>query len=216
VTCVTYPRPVKPIGNPAEPDHVGTELDRTGTAARCPSCSAALRADAQWCSLCHHDLRPAPVPVAIPSPTPPPYAGQAPLTAPDPLTSPLLDLVLPPLPSAQLSAVPEDLPAAAAPVAAGAAVSWPCTRCGATNALTADVCKDCGSGFLAAVSEPPSLVVPGIGDLQQYSRGHRAALALGLVALILVPLALITFLLTGEPPKNGTSGTDTTVTTVSP
>jgi hypothetical protein len=188
---------------------VGTDL----VTARCPSCNASLRPDAQWCSLCHHDLRPAPAPVAIPEPTQPLYGGSDPLPAPDPLTASLLDLVLPPVPSTQLSAVPVEVAVPQAPLTDDAA-TWPCTACGATNALTEEACTVCGSRFLAAASEPPSLVVPGIGDLQHYSRGHRAAIAAGFLALILVPLALITFLLTGEPPKGTPSNSDVTVTTV--
>lgn len=39
---------------------------------RCPQCSAAVRPDALWCSLCHFSLQSAPEPVAVtvPAPTP--------------------------------------------------------------------------------------------------------------------------------------------------
>jgi len=174
---------------------------------RCPSCNASLRPDALWCSLCHHDLRPpAPVAPVIPAPT---YGG------PDPLTAPLLDVLLPPVPQAVAPAVQEQAPV---PAAATDPATWPCTACGATNPLSLDVCSACGSRFLALASEMPSLVVPGVGDLQQLSRGHRVAVAAGFLAAILIPLALITFLLTGEPPKGapGGGGTETTITTVGP
>jgi hypothetical protein len=180
---------------------VGTDL----LAARCPSCNAALRPDAQWCSLCHHDLRPAPEPVqAIPAPAQPLYGGQ------DPLTAPLLDLVLPPVPATAAAVVQE------VPVAREQAASWPCTACGASNALTLDACGGCGSRFLALASEPTSLVVPGVGDLQRLSRGQRAAVAGGFVALLLVPLALITLLLTDAPKKDAPTGGDVSVTTTTP
>lgn len=203
--------PVKPVADRAEPHLVGTDLDLTGTAARCPSCNAALRTDALWCSLCHHDLRPAPAPVAIPSPSPSPYAG------PDPLTAPLLDVVLPPVPSTAAAGVPDVpvVPTTAAPaVPEPAGATWPCTACGARNAFELDACGECGSRFLALASDGPSLVVPGVGDLQQLSRGHRAAVAAGFLALVLVPLALITFLLTDAPKKDAPSGNDVTVSTV--
>ncbi len=177
--------------------------------ARCPSCNAYLRPDAAWCSLCHHDLRPAPEPVSIPAPTQPVYAES------DPLTGPLLDLVLPPVPQAELPAVPAR-EVGVADENAFAVVTWPCGSCGAKNALNAEICGTCGSKFLAAASELPSLVVPGIGDLQQLSRGHRAAVAAGFVAALLLPLALITLLLTKAPPATGGGGTETTVTNVSP
>jgi hypothetical protein len=201
VTRVTFCNPVKPTANPAEPHLVET------LAARCPSCNAALRSDAQWCSLCHHDLRPAPEPVAhVPAPAEAGYGGQ------DPLTAPLLDLVLPPVPRTEPEAV---LPAVPAPAAVPAELSWPCTACGAHNALASTVCGSCGSRFLQGASEAPSLVVPGVGDLQHLSRGHRAAVAAAFVALLVIPLALLTFFLTGEPPKDSPSpGGDGTVTTI--
>jgi ribosomal protein L40E len=139
-------------------------VETVNVAARCPACNAALRADAQWCSLCHHDLRPAPEPTA--------------------------------------------------PVQA-ALQEWPCTSCGARNPLSMTICSVCGSAFLAAAQTQVSLVVPGVGDLQHLSRGQRIAVAGGVLALVLVPLAAITFFLTPEPPKQPAGGsTDTTVTIV--
>jgi len=37
---------------------------------RCPQCSAAVRPDALWCSLCHFSLQSAPEPVAVTVPAP--------------------------------------------------------------------------------------------------------------------------------------------------
>ncbi len=180
--------------------------------AACPSCGAGLRPDALWCSLCHQDLRPAPAPVE-PDPAPAPvYAGH------DPLTAPLLDMFLAPAPAPApeatgVPAVPET--AATAAAEPGAAVTWPCTLCGAQNALALDVCAACGSPFLAGATELPTIVLPGVGDLRKLSRVHRAGVAFAVLLAVLLPLALITFLLTGEPPKDGT-GIETTVTTVAP
>jgi hypothetical protein len=36
---------------------------------RCPSCGATVPAAAGWCSLCHHDLRPAPEPTRVVAPS---------------------------------------------------------------------------------------------------------------------------------------------------
>ena len=186
-------------------------------AARCPACNAALRADAQWCSLCHHDLRPAPVapPVEVPAPSQPLYGGQ------DPLTAPLLDLVLPPVPQtvphAVAPVVPEPAQAPQAAPVQSALQEWPCTSCGSRNPLSSTICSTCGSAFLASASSQVSLVVPGVGDLQHLSRGQRLAVAGGFLALILVPLAALTFFLTDAPkkaPSNGT--TETTVITTTP
>ncbi len=50
---------------------------------RCPQCSAAVRPDALWCSLCHFSLQSAPEPVAVtvPAPTPVVQAEASPAPA---------------------------------------------------------------------------------------------------------------------------------------
>lgn len=188
---------------------MGPDTDQALRTASCPSCGAGLRPDAQWCSLCYHDLRPAPAPV-VPEPAPAYDAG-------DPLTAPLLDLLLPQAPVAQapVAQAAPVTPLPAVPGEAGATTepTWPCSRCGAHNALTLDACRDCGSPFLGGAAEAPALVLPGVGDIAKLSRGHRAAVAVGVVLAVLLPLALITFLMTPSPSKNG-GGTDTTVTVV--
>jgi len=106
-----------------------------------------------------------------------------------------------------LRAVPEPTPepvllaTIAAPVVsrprhASPAPGWPCTVCGADNALDAPACAGCGSGFLAALrhTTEPSLTLPGVGDVSRLSRAARLGLAvlLGLlVALLLIGLVLI-------------------------
>lgn len=189
---------------------MGPDLNQATRTASCPACGAALRPDAGWCSLCYHDLRPAAAPAA-PEPAPR-YGGD------DPLTAPLLDLLLPEPPPPVAAAAPASplpvVPASDVP-APRAEAAWPCTRCGAHNALTAGTCRDCGSPFLNGASEAPSLVLPGVGDLAQLSRGHRLAVALAVVMAVLVPLALVTFLLTDSPQKDS-SGTETTVTVIEP
>jgi hypothetical protein len=81
--------------------------------------------------------------------------------------------------------------------------------------MSSQLCGTCGAPFLAAASEKVALVVPGIGDISHYSRGQRIGIAGVLVAVVLVPLALITFLLTPEP-KQDSKSTPVTVTTVAP
>lgn len=47
------------------------------TDLRCPHCAAHLPAGAEWCSLCHADLRPGAQPPADPSPPSPPTSPAA-------------------------------------------------------------------------------------------------------------------------------------------
>jgi hypothetical protein len=64
---------------------------------RCPQCSAAVRPDALWCSLCHFSLQSAPEPVAVtvPAPTPVVQAEASP--------APASELTLSELPVSQLT-----------------------------------------------------------------------------------------------------------------
>jgi hypothetical protein len=186
---------------------VGPELSEAPRAAACPACGSALHADAQWCSLCYHDLRPAPAPA--PEPPTPAYDGL------DPLTAPLLDLVLPPVPQVVEPAPAAAAPAPREPVEQGP-LSWPCSRCAVPNPMTSHVCGTCGSPFLATAKETVSLVVPGIGDITHLSRGQRLAAAAAVLAAVLIPLALITFLMTPAPKPSDNGTTETTITNVNP
>ena len=116
----------------------------------------------------------------------------------DPLTQPLLDF-LPAAPEAATEAPP-----AAAPVVQGVEPTWPCTACAARNPIAATVCGACGTAFLAQVSAETKvrLVLPVVGDLGAMSRGKRVGVALGFVAAVCVPVALLTLALTGSPPKD--------------
>jgi hypothetical protein len=174
-----------------------------------------VRAEATFCGQCYADFRPPPPPApSVPSLplTPAPNAAYGPPAA-DPLTAPLLDVVLP------AGAVPAQ---AAAPEAAQPkkTATWPCSRCDAVNELTAVVCHICSAPFLATVAEETkvSLVLPGVGDLSRYGRGQRAGIAFMALMIILIPLALVTLLLTKAPPPSGpaTQTTTTTDTTVLP
>lgn len=143
---------------------------------RCPKCGAALRPDAPWCTLCYADLRPPPVTEVTD------VTAAAPLE-PDPLSAPL-------------RVVAPEVGAPAPVVAAGP--GWPCSACGATNAVERDTCAGCGLPFLSALREgqPPLLELPLVGDITRLSRAQRFGLAGGVV-LAFVLLTLVVGLLLG-------------------
>jgi hypothetical protein len=184
---------------------VGPDLTDMPRATACPSCGAATRPDAQWCGQCYADFRP---------PSLPELPVTAPITAPasasygepvgDPLTGPLLDL-LPDVP-----AVPAPT---AEPVVPVAEAAWPCTTCGAANPLSEPACGACGAPFLAQVrGNGPSLVLPLVGDLFALSRGQRLGVAGAAVLALVLPLALLTLLLTHSPPASTRTGSQTVPT----
>jgi hypothetical protein len=144
---------------------------------------------------------------------PPPTAAYG-VPAPDPLTAPLSQ-VLPVQPAPSVAAAAADAaPAAAAPEAPVAEATWPCTTCGAANPLSSMTCSDCGAGFLAAARTSTTLVLPLVGDIGAMSRGKRLGVAAGAVAALLVPLALLTLLLTKHPPQDTGPSTPSPVTEV--
>ena len=49
---------------------------------RCPQCSAAVRPDALWCSLCHFSLQSVPEPAAVTVPAPAPVVPAESIPAP--------------------------------------------------------------------------------------------------------------------------------------
>ncbi|MCW2681815.1 MAG: hypothetical protein JWM62_3216 [Frankiales bacterium] len=71
--------------------------------------------------------------------------------------------------------------------------TWPCTTCGASNAISNDACVACGAGFLAGLrdSEGPLLEIPGVGDLTRMSRGRRMLIAFGVVLAVIALVALL-------------------------
>ena len=141
--------------------------DLLDAGTRCPHCRAAVRPGAPWCTLCHADLRPPPQP------------------APEPVVAPSVPRVDP------LSA-----PAPALGLPNRSEPTWPCSTCGAANAISADTCAACGAGFLAGLreSEGPLLELPGVGDLTRMSRGQRMLLAFGIVLAFIALTAILGFL----------------------
>lgn len=192
-----------------------------GNRTACPQCGAAVRLDAAFCGQCYADFRPPPPPSAPVTPTPTASYG---VPAPDPLTAPLLDVVLPASTAAGLVPAQGAVPPAAAaqpvvvqPEAAAKAArptGWPCSRCETVNDFDAPLCGTCGSAFLSQVAEETKIavVLPIVGDLNRYSRGQRAGIAFAAIVVVLIPLALMTLLMTGKPPasRGGTTGTPVT------
>jgi hypothetical protein len=166
-----------------------------------------VRPQATFCGQCYTDFRPAPAPAAPLAPAPTATYGVA---ASDPLTAPLLDVVLPPGVVPAQGTAPAPAPAAAmsaamsAPMAPAArkTPTWPCTRCQAVNELSEMVCHVCAAPFLVTVAEETkvSLVLPVVGDLGKYGRGQRALIPPGVLTLTHIPRALDTLLLTHAPP----------------
>jgi hypothetical protein len=78
------------------------------------------------------------------------------------------------------------------------AAGWPCSACGATNAVELDTCAGCGTGFLATLraDEPPLLLLPGVGDVTRLGRAQRLGLGAA-VALTAVLLVLLVGVLVG-------------------
>jgi hypothetical protein len=83
------------------------------------------------------------------------------------------------------------------PPEGGVTAGWPCSACGATSPLTADVCGACGSAFLAGArtADVPLLELPVIGDISRLQRGQRLGLAFAVVLAVVVLTALLGLLL---------------------
>ncbi len=130
-----------------------------------------MRAGAPWCTQCFTDLRPEP--------------QERPVE--QSIQQPLLPAALPAQPQEPAPVVHSDAPDP----------RWPCTACGAANPLSVAACAACGAGFLSSLreTEPPLLVVPGVGDLAALSRAQRLGLAAGVVLTVLL-LVLVLGLLT--------------------
>lgn len=202
---VTRSRKIKAEAGPADDLLVGPELTSMPRTRACPACGAAGRVAADWCGQCYADLRPPPPPPPAAAPPVTPGVGAVyGVPVVDALQGPLQDL-LPTTPYA--AAAPDSPPPVAGPAAAAAEPTWPCLTCTRDNPLSATACSNCGSAFLAAVAHESrtTLVLPLVGDLGAMSRGKRLAVAGGLVAALLVPLAVLTLLLTQSPPDSSTT-----------
>ena len=161
---------------------------------RCPSCSAAVRSDDPWCTLCWTDLRPAPPPPPAPEPAHQPVAVVAsPAHAAISVGGPAVDPLTAPLP-----VVLGEAPAApAAPTA-----TWPCVECGAQNSLDLDRCGTCTAPFGGRISrlEDPKA-----------ERRKFMLYALGAVGVFLMMLALLTFAFTDTSNTDPGSSLEPTI-----
>lgn len=146
---------------------------------RCPGCSAALRPDAQWCSLCYRDLRKASEPVSRTSAQPAGLASSAAAS---------------PVPPEQRPVVESD---GGTPSGAPASAGWPCPDCSTLVSLDSDVCSACGAPFLArlAGSDGRHRAQAGGGTLARLPRTARLIVGtvLGLFLAVLVPVLLALF-----------------------
>lgn len=191
---------------------MGPDVTAPENRTACPSCGGRLRPEATFCGQCYADFRPAPPPEPV-QPLAPAAGAAYGTPASDPLTAPLLDVVLPaPAPVLPVGAVPAQAQGPGVVSKPSKPTGWPCTRCETVNDFTATVCAVCFAPFLAQLAEDSKVTValPVVGDLSRYGRGQRAAIAVGAILLVLVPLALITLLLTKAPPDNGKPKTTST------
>jgi double zinc ribbon protein len=139
---------------------------------RCPACSAAVAADALWCSLCYADLRtPALVPDAPVVVTDLPVVE----TAPEPLE-------IAPAEEVAVEGVPTQGPA---PLTEK---GWPCHTCGSVVSYDASMCSTCGAGFLPD-SSSVSVRLPLVGHVGPDT--SKVGLILGGIAVITVVMVLL-------------------------
>jgi hypothetical protein len=145
---------------------------------RCPSCAAAVRRGAEWCTLCYADLRPAPA-VAdrapYPKPSVAPTAKASPVYAEPHAAPPAAgandDLLFAPYEQVLAVAYGGAAPAASQPghpTGPGLAGDptrptpstteqdggWPCSRCQSVNGFDVDVCRSCTAPFGADLASP--------------------------------------------------------------
>ncbi len=159
---------------------------------RCPKCAATVRKDADWCTLCYADLRPAPTP---PPRTAPVAHVAAPAPAYAPTGSDLLDaaheLVAASVGGADSApSLPVD---SGRPAAAGKLVGWPCTACGEINAFEVAACGVCGAPFGGLLRSTSSGV-----DRKRLNTMVAAA-----VAAVLLVFAALTYMTTKSPAGGG-------------
>jgi tetrahydromethanopterin S-methyltransferase subunit F len=136
---------------------------------RCPGCSASVRPDAQWCSLCYRDLRSAPEQIPAQRTTHAPVGPRLGTT------------------TARLTS---------GSTVAGT-TGWPCTICSSLVPLDVDACPDCGSSFLARLAGDAGRHrsqdrKAGTDALRTLPRSARliAGLVLGVLFAVLVPVLL--------------------------
>ena len=189
----------------------GSDLKKVES-ARCPGCSAAVRPDANWCSLCYQDLRPAPRLVRVVANGPSSASGERGQSSPN---APLVEAALEPGPAhlddlgAAQGVVDADLvdadvvdadaaqrQRAGVPVTPkarlAADVSWPCS-CGSAVPLAENTCPDCGGKFLEELQEGANGKHRRRGERSWWpkNRGPRIAFALSIALVVGMGLPIL-------------------------
>lgn len=173
---------------------------------RCPSCAAAVRKDADWCTLCYTDLRSAPAPVQrapYPHPSTPPARAAAPLAASvaaaasDALHAPY-EHVLAAVYGGGAPSGLADAPAMDPSEPPANPVGWPCSQCGELNDFERLTCSACTAPFGAALHSPSPAI----------DRKKMMTYAIGSAVAFLLLVAALTFAMTKPPPVDpGTNST---------
>jgi hypothetical protein len=175
----------------------------TPAADRCPKCGAAVRPDDPWCTLCYADLRP-----PAPEPDPGPESSPEPESTLESQTQSAADPEHAPAPAPGAAAVAskpdpvvvgtDRVTSQGEELAEPVGPTWPCTACGESNPLARNTCAACGTPFLGGLrgQDGPLLDLPVVGDITKLGRGHRLALAAGVVLAVIL-LTLIVGLIFG-------------------
>lgn len=168
---------------------------------RCPSCTAVVRKDSDWCSLCYADLRPARLPVArapYPQPSAPPAYAAPPPAAAQPAADALgapYEHVLAAVyggagtttaqatlaPPAEVTVGPAQTPAKA--------VGWPCVQCSEINDFERMSCAVCMAPFGGNLRT----------NLPSFDRKKIMIYAVAAAVAFLVLVGGLTFALTKRP-----------------
>ena len=160
---------------------------------RCPACAASVRKDADWCTLCYADLRPAPAPVQrapYPQPSAPPaYAAAAAPTTADALHAPYEHVLAAVYGGGALQPNAPDA-VAVTPVPVAKPVGWPCSQCGELNDFERMTCSVCMTAFGATLRS---------GN-QVFERKKIMLYAGAAAAVVLLLMAVLTFALTKASP----------------
>ena len=172
---------------------------------RCPSCSARVPADADWCGLCYASLRVQPAPAQFVGQPARAYASTAdfdPLSAPASALAELSELAAEaPMPATTGRYARRQAAAQAAaqstlrlaPPSDPATATWPCRKCSAQVPLDHANCPVCGGGFLD--SAEVQLRLPLIGNPADLEGGKKAMVMVGgAFAIIVAFLAIATLI----------------------
>ncbi len=168
---------------------------------RCPSCSARVPAEADWCSLCYASLRtPAPAPAAryaAPAYAAPADAAPVGVAAHDPLFAPLAAVTA--YSPGGLADGLVDGPGGGladgtghADPASPPAATWPCRQCQAAVPIDLDACAVCGARFLG--DGDVDLKLPIVGSTRNMTASFKVWLMIGGSVAIMAIFLVVAFL----------------------